>query len=174
MTTTGKRRGPDARADLEDLESRFRVRWVAARKAAGMTQDDVAAALGVTQQIVGRFEKDKNPRRLFVNEMVRWAAAIGRRWDDVLGVEEWLFWGDEVVPRLKDLRAQLAEQQREFDERRSVAEALEVEATTAIARMRRTERAANEAWARVGASERHVQMIRAKIDAMTKRDRKVK
>ncbi|MEF3696848.1 helix-turn-helix domain-containing protein [Desulfolutivibrio sp.] len=69
---------PDYRREYEDLEPEFVVAGalVQARLEAGMTQEDVAAALGVKQPAVARIESGKN---VSLRTLERYARAVGRK-----------------------------------------------------------------------------------------------
>jgi transcriptional regulator with XRE-family HTH domain len=72
---------PAVRAEYDRLGPIFAVvgQLIEARRAAGLTQADVAAHMGTSQAVVARLE---GARRMPTFEMVaRYAAAIGRRVD---------------------------------------------------------------------------------------------
>lgn len=64
-----------AAADLAAADERLRYLLVQARKAAGLTQRDVAEALGVRQATVAGFERHDNDPRL--STIRRYALAVG-------------------------------------------------------------------------------------------------
>ena len=67
---------PEYRREYEARESEFAVAdaLIRARAAAGMTQGDVAAALGVKQPAVARIEAGKN---VSLKTLARYAGALG-------------------------------------------------------------------------------------------------
>lgn len=64
-----------AATDLADADMRFRHALVHARRAAGMTQKDVADAMGIKQSSVAAFERYDNDPRL--STVRRYATVVG-------------------------------------------------------------------------------------------------
>jgi transcriptional regulator with XRE-family HTH domain len=60
--------------DEADLEEVFRTRFRAARNLRGLSQQAVAARLGVSQPVVARFETGE--RGISASDLSRWAAAV--------------------------------------------------------------------------------------------------
>lgn len=69
-----------------NLTEVFRERFIEARKRRALSQEDVAVLLDVDQQIVSNFERGK--RRLSLDDMPRWARAVGNDWRDMLRTEQ--------------------------------------------------------------------------------------
>lgn len=72
---------PEVKAEYDRLGPIFAVvgEMIEARRAAGLTQAEIAARMGTTQSVVARLE---NARHMPTFDMVaRYAAAIGRRVD---------------------------------------------------------------------------------------------
>ena len=72
---------PEVKAEYDRLGPIFAVvgEMIAARRAAGLTQTDIATRMGTSQSVVARLE---NARHMPTFDMIaRYAAAIGRRLD---------------------------------------------------------------------------------------------
>jgi transcriptional regulator with XRE-family HTH domain len=93
------------RTEHPDLEARFRERFVEARKRNGFSQEEVADDLGITQQTVARFENSK--RGMSLNDMPKWAAAIGEDWRSLVVDEMPGGSKSELRRALSDKRAEL-------------------------------------------------------------------
>jgi transcriptional regulator with XRE-family HTH domain len=72
---------PEVKAEYDRLGPIFAVvgEMIEARRAAGLTQTDIATRMGTSQSVIARLE---NARHMPTFEMIaRYAAAIGRRLD---------------------------------------------------------------------------------------------
>lgn len=72
---------------LATADERMRYLLVQARKAAGMTQRDVAEALGVRQATIAGFERHDNDPRL--STIRRYALAVGATVEHRVGCPAW-------------------------------------------------------------------------------------
>jgi transcriptional regulator with XRE-family HTH domain len=145
--------------DFPDLEERFRARFIESRVANGLTQQDVATALGTTQQTVARFEGGQ--RGLGVNDLPRWAGAIGEYWLRMLSTQ-----GPEGLSAV-EVKRLTSELNEELRDRRDIATRAERDfvrtlETEADAQQQRfdAQQAVQQAWARVRLIEARIDEIR--------------
>lgn len=90
-------------ADLAEADDRMRAALIRARKAAGLTQADVAESLGIKQSSVASFERHDNDPRL--STIRRYALAVGARIEHRVMVNQASDEGSLVASRDPDDKA---------------------------------------------------------------------